>query len=95
MSRCWWDPANRACKTCIHFERWNGDYGDTCAKGVDLSGRPACPACNGVGYPADNWDDSVPCPDCHNKPEGRDAVKAGPIAHCDLWQLLDEETDDA
>jgi hypothetical protein len=95
MSRCWWDPANRACKTCIHFERWNGEYGDSCDRGVDLSGHPACPTCNGMGWDPNGMDIGGPCPECDNSPEVRDEVKAGPIIHCDLWQPREEYEPDA
>lgn len=85
MARCWLDPENRGCKTCRCF--WQGAEGEGCAKGVDLSGRPACTRCAGSG-----WSDlGASCPDCDNSPEARDEVKAGPIIHCDLWQDKDEE----
>lgn len=50
INRCWWDPANRGCKTCLHFERerccGNAAFygcvgcptGDTCNAGVDITG---------------------------------------------------------
>ena len=25
MARCWYDPANKSCKTCIHFSHDDGD----------------------------------------------------------------------
>ena len=36
IARCWHNPVNRACKTCIHFERATGHTDDTCLAGVDL-----------------------------------------------------------
>ena len=90
MSRCWFDPANRGCKTCRLFYR-DAEWADGCAAGVDLSGHPCCQRCNGFGYTQDGMDVGGPCPDCDNDPETRDEVKAGPIIHCDLWQDRDEE----
>jgi hypothetical protein len=90
MTRCWLDPANRSCKTCVNFERMYGDYGDTCALGVDLSGHSACSACNGVGFYPDGMDLGGPCPECDNDPQARDALKPGPIIHCDQWQARRE-----
>jgi hypothetical protein len=83
MSRCWWDPANRSCKTCVNFERWASEYGDSCAKGVDLSGHPGCARCAEYGFIPGVEDK---CSACNDVPEVRDLLKPGPIIHCDLWQ---------
>lgn len=38
MARCWFDQANRGCKTCAHFEPYSpaGDEPESCAVGIDL-----------------------------------------------------------
>lgn len=87
MARCWWDPANRACKTCVHFDRRYDEYGDGCHKGVDLSGHPACTRCNGAGFILGVEDQ---CSSCKDVPEVRDALKPGPIVHCDQWRPSEE-----
>lgn len=97
MNRCWRDPANRGCKTCAHFSaaedacgcepgcNW-GNSGESvrehCARGVDLTGRPACTRCGGFGSTIVNGGASE-CGDC-----GGDGVevKAGPIVHCGEWE---------
>jgi hypothetical protein len=100
MACCWYIPENRGCMTCVHFERepdacgcepgcnWGNSGGEfvpeRCAKGVDLSGRPACTECGGFGSTIASPSLGVSeCGAC-----GGDAaeVKAGPIIHCDLWQ---------
>jgi hypothetical protein len=101
MARCWWDPANRACKTCAHFRpeedacgcvpscNW-GNSGQSvhehCAKGVDLSGRPACVRCGGFGSVLVSGAASE-CGDCGG--EGAE-VKPGPIVHCAEWAMRPE-----
>lgn len=90
MSRCWYSPENRGCKTCIHFDRGSHaepevGYPGTeegCLKGVDLSGRPACVRCGGNGSTC-SMGGASECGDCGG--DGAE-VKAGPIVHCDLWQ---------
>ena len=65
MTRCWFNPDARGCKTCINFRaesdacgcepgcNW-GNSGQSipehCAAGVDLTGRPACAQCGGQNY---------------------------------------------
>jgi hypothetical protein len=73
MARCWFNPAARGCKTCVHFRagadacgcepgcNWgNGDQSvpEHCAAGVDLSGNSA-------------------------------EVKPGPITGCPQWAPLE------
>ena len=85
IGRCWHNPAARGCKTCKHFDNTYEDYGEDCNVGVDLSGRPACKACNGVGQTfTAGWDGGVSeCQEC-----GGDAteIKPGPIVGCDRWE---------
>lgn len=99
IARCWFNPDARGCKTCAHFEpaddacgctpgcNW-GNSGQSipegCAVGVDLTGRPACPDCKGVGSTVDAGSLGVSeCVTC-----GGDAVevKPGPIVGCPLWE---------
>jgi hypothetical protein len=96
MARCWRNPDARGCLTCAHFQPFQPSELDTgwpgepehCTAGVDLTGRPACTECVG-GKVGEIWDDEGvrACPACHGD---HDAVKAGPIVHCDLWQLNPE-----
>lgn len=104
MGRCWFNPANRGCMTCIHFRReedacgcepgcnW-GNSGQSipegCAKGVNLDGHPACQRCGGGGFIGSGPDGVDLCPECDNSPDGRDEVKAGPIIHCEQWQPME------
>jgi hypothetical protein len=92
MARCWQDPANRACKTCAHLDV--GDYAEpevgypgreeSCVKGIDLSGRPACTRCGGYGTTILPPDFGVSeCGDCGG--DGAE-VKPGPIVHCEMWE---------
>lgn len=87
IGRCWRNPDARGCKTCIHFGVDITGYGEDCVAGVNLQGKPACDACQGVG-----WD---PLSDANKRPtcggEGR-AVKPGPIVGCPLWQPLPNVT---
>ena len=84
MARCWWNPENRGCKTCVHFDRGYDEYGDGCFKGVDLWGRPACKECGGHGSIIVGPDLGVSeCGACGG--DGAE-VKPGPIIHCDQWQ---------
>jgi DNA-binding CsgD family transcriptional regulator len=39
IDRCWRNPANRACKTCVHFERAGGEECD------------CTPSCKGMSWP--------------------------------------------
>ena len=88
ISRCWYNPGTRGCMTCKHFtpRGWNDD--DSCAKDVDLEGRPACPACGGYGLAGNSAGASVDCGP-HFTPDhigdGHE-VKPGPITGCDLWE---------
>lgn len=36
IARCWHNPANRACKTCVHFEPANSAEDEECLAGVEL-----------------------------------------------------------
>ena len=36
MSRCWWNPQARGCKTCAHFAPFFADIAESCEVGVDL-----------------------------------------------------------
>lgn len=101
MSRCWHDPANRGCKTCAHFNadadacgcepgcNW-GNGGESvrehCAKGVDLTGRPACARCGGGGLLFE-MGAATECQTCAG--DGAE-VKPGPIVHCPEWELRAE-----
>lgn len=38
IARCWYNPAARGCKTCVHFTPYYRDEPDDCAEGVDLRG---------------------------------------------------------
>lgn len=38
MASCWYNPAARGCKTCVHFTPYHRDEPDDCAEGVDLRG---------------------------------------------------------
>lgn len=38
MPACWYNPAARGCKTCVHFTPYYRDDPDECAEGVDLRG---------------------------------------------------------
>ncbi len=94
MARCWYNPAARGCKTCAHFEQDAGDAeiglvgGESCAVGVSLAGRPACPGCGGHGWADTNWGGQRPCgPETTTVHVGDGAeVKPGPIVHCDFWK---------
>lgn len=93
IRRCWRNPDAKGCKTCKHFdntyEDYGEDYGEDCAVGVDLSGRPECQRCHGVGYdPAATWDSGEKCREC--KGNGA-AVKPGPIVGCDKWESAEHE----
>lgn len=86
IGRCWWNPANRGCKTCEHFIGRMG-Y-DTCGQGVDLAGRRACPGCGGYGLADTNSGGQFACnservPD--HIGDGRE-VKPGPITGCAEWE---------
>ena len=39
MARCWRNPANRSCKTCVWFAPADGISDDRCSKGV-VVGKP-------------------------------------------------------
>lgn len=41
MATCWYNPAARGCKTCVHFTPYYRDEPDDCAEGVDLRGTAA------------------------------------------------------
>lgn len=84
MGRCWQNPAARGCKTCKHFDRAYGEYGDGCNAGVSLEGRPQCERCGGFGdIPVGPDLGMTECPECAGDGAG---VKPGPIVHCDLWE---------
>lgn len=64
MARCWRNPEARGCKTsCAHFEPYGPEWGDSCGRGIDLTGpivgcdhwqaAPRCqdPACPDFGDP--------------------------------------------
>lgn len=88
MSRCWFNPEARGCKTCKHFEpneegpyRGHPGFPEQCAEGVNLAGQPGCASCNGFG-----WSGSGDvCPECDGG-ETCAEVKPGPIVHCDEWE---------
>jgi hypothetical protein len=90
MSRCWWDPANRGCKTCRHFDEgdsadWATGYqgsDEGCARGVDLSGRRGCARCGGDGLLLE-MGGATECQTCAG--DGAE-VKPGPIVHCAEWE---------
>ncbi|WP_433731128.1 hypothetical protein ACQP2Y_21890 [Actinoplanes sp. CA-051413] len=90
MNRCWYNPAARGCKTCKHFDQDPGDAevglvgGEFCGAGVDLTGRPACGTCNGVGETFDRG--TLGVSECHECGGDGAEVKSGPIVHCDLWE---------
>jgi hypothetical protein len=94
MGRCWHDPANRGCKTCVYFNPGDSHDPETgypgsdehCMQGVDLSGCPACARCGGGGELFMGGGVSE-CGDCAG--DGAE-VKPGPIVHCDLWQIRPE-----
>jgi hypothetical protein len=75
MARCWSNPDVRGCKTCKHFEPYGPEWDDSCAVGVDLSGRPACGTC---GRYSDPWNQHADCTGSEIKP--------GPIVNCELWE---------
>ena len=90
---CWRNPEAHGCKTCQHFER-DADGYEGCGLGVDLTGRPACERCGGFNF-VDTGETFHPrfaaagrvmaqCPDCGGN---GGEVKAGPIIHCEKWQL--------
>lgn len=101
MSRCWTNPEARGCKTCEHFRdgydacgcepgcNW-GNSGEpipeSCAAGVDLTGRPQCVACKGWGTTPGLG--VTECPECGG--DGSE-IKPGPIVHCPKWELKTEE----
>lgn len=81
IARCWHNPDARGCKTCANFCPGSDDV---CAAGVDLTGRPACAGCKGVGATVDAGTLGVSeCGTC-----GGDAseVKPGPIVGCPMWE---------
>lgn len=82
MARCWYNPDAKGCKTCKHFDNTYEDYGEDCDVGVDLSGRPACQYCGGMGY-VGAWDSGEKCPECKGEPE---EIRSGPITGCDKWE---------
>ncbi|HEY9415037.1 MAG TPA: hypothetical protein VIQ30_09790 [Pseudonocardia sp.] len=89
IGRCWRNPAARGCKTCKHFDNTYEDYGEDCAAGVDLAGRPACPDCHGTGYAAGFLrlpDDGTKCPTCKGDAA---EIKPGPIVGCEKWEAAD------
>ena len=103
MGRCWQNPAARGCMTCANFQpaeeacgcepgcNWGGPeggYPESCAAGVSLAGRPACPDCNGSGLVAFDPLDATECPACGG--DGAE-VKPGPIVHCSEWEPKTEE----
>lgn len=66
MKRCWWDPENRGCKTCVNFERVRccgapdlyGCYvpacptGDECAVGIDMTTEATGPGPLAINCPS-------------------------------------------
>lgn len=66
MRRCWWDPANRGCKTCANFEPNDccgmadayGCFtpmcptGDSCAAGIDMAAEATGPGSLAVHCPS-------------------------------------------
>lgn len=83
MGRCWFNPEAKGCKTCRHFDAVCDGYGDDCALGVSLEGRPQCGRCVGDGWVFDDLYQRITCPDCHG--DGHE-IKAGPIVGCEKWE---------
>jgi len=84
MARCWHNPEARGCKTCKHFEAYGPEWGDSCGKDVDLTGRPACKTCGGYGTVPGDWElGMTECPDCAG--DGGE-IKPGPMVGCAEWE---------
>lgn len=86
MARCWKNPDARGCKTCKHFvSPWESEGEEYCDRYVDLAGRPSCPDCDGMGTTGDIFsrEGLSTCTTCNGDAQ---AVKPGPIVHCDLWE---------
>jgi hypothetical protein len=96
MTRCWFNPEIRGCKTCKHFDQDPGEPdvglmgGESCELGVSLDGRPACHGCGGSGWRDISSGAQVECNAEVSAPwhvgDGRE-VKPGPIVGCDWWEL--------
>jgi len=88
IARCWHNPAARGCKTCRHFDGPVPEWGDTCAVGVDLAGRRACPGCGGFGWCDISAGAQVPCnSEVTAAHIGNGAeIKPGPIIGCHDWE---------
>ncbi|WP_328465497.1 hypothetical protein OHA21_43745 [Actinoplanes sp. NBC_00393] len=104
IGRCWTNPAARGCKTCANYEgpgdacgcepgcNWGGPaggYPEHCRAGVNLAGRPECPACGGHGWKGISVGAEIPCNSevtIGHVGDGK-AVKPGPIVHCDRWEV--------
>jgi len=84
MTRCWLNPAAKGCKTCKHFEPYGPENADGCKVGVDLTGRPECKTCGGIGEVFDRGDFGVSeCAECGG--DGHE-IKPGPIVGCASWE---------
>ena len=97
MGRCWRNPEARGCLTCRHFDQFDGepDVGlaayEECEVGVSLAGQPAFEFCATHGADMANPfgpPEAADCPDC--RIDGN-AVKPGPIVHCEKWEAADAD----
>lgn len=87
LGRCWYNPANQTCKTCVHYvpDQAEPEVGwlapEYCAADVSLLGEP-CGPCDGSGRNSDGSG----CSACG----GYRAKPIGPITSCSLWTLRED-----